>query len=113
MAYVSVGLKRQAEQWSRKSKQEAGKPLPHWVSGRTVRKQASTMGEGRGKGNILGGVSSICSEAYPEEVWGDFPDDAPQIAEDTVEGLGEKFRESGEKSPMTKSDQSEQTSGND
>lgn len=55
------------------------------------------MGEGRGKGNILGGVSSICSEAYPEGVWGDFPDDAPQIAEDTVEGLGEKFRESREK----------------
>lgn len=41
-----------------------------------------------------------------------FPDDVPQVAEYTVEEIGE-FREYGEKIPMTKNDQRDWTSGNE
>ena len=99
-SYVSTGLGRQVEQRSGKSN-EGRKLVPPRVRGRTVGKQASIQESDAG--NVMSGREGrvLVLKDTSERDCRNFPDAATTIAESTVEALGEKFRESGGKSPMT------------
>lgn len=79
--------------------QQRRKAGPHRVRGRTVGKQASMQESDERNVWEVGRVLAL--EDTSERDCGSFPDDATKITESTVEVLGEKFRESGGKSPMS------------